>query len=177
MRSPGSASTAGARRGWWVRRRLLLVGVAVVAVAGVLMFALAPRSGQATVQPLPLRPVGEIGLPGDSSRFDYASLDTARGLLFLAHLGASEVVEVDIRAGRVVRIIPNVSQVHGVLVVPALRRVYASATGANLMVTLDEDTGTVLNQAPTGEYPDGLAYDPRRDAVWTTNESGGSETV
>ena len=35
----------------------------------------------------------------------------------------------------------------------------------------------MVNRAPTGEYPDGLAYDPKRGAVWTTNETGGSETV
>jgi DNA-binding beta-propeller fold protein YncE len=67
--------------------------------------------------------------------------------------------------------------VHGVLVVPALHRVYASATGADTAVVLDEDTATVLHTAPTGDYPDGLAFDPRRGAIWTTNESGGSETV
>src|SRR5262249_18489854 len=55
--------------------------------------------------------------------------------------------------------------------------VYATATGANRMVTLDEDTGEQLAQAPTGDYPDGLAYDPDRDTIWTTNETGGSETV
>src|SRR5947209_14739730 len=43
--------------------------------------------------------------------------------------------------------------------------------------SLDEDTGQVLTRTPTGEYPDGLAYDPRRAAIWTTNETGGSETV
>ena len=38
-------------------------------------------------------------IPGVSAaRFDYASLDQQRGLLFIAHLGASEVVEVDIHA-------------------------------------------------------------------------------
>jgi DNA-binding beta-propeller fold protein YncE len=121
--------------------------------------------------------VGETSLPGDTSRFDYASLDAERGLLFIAHLGASEVIEVDIRAHRVVRTIGNLSQVHGVLVVPALHRVYATATGSNTLVSLDEDTGTVLNQTPTGDYPDGLAYDPHRNTIWTTNESGGSETV
>jgi DNA-binding beta-propeller fold protein YncE len=124
-----------------------------------------------------LRLVSEIGLPGDTSRLDYASLDTQRGLLFIAHLGASEVVEVDVRAHRVVRTIPNLSQVHGVLVVPALRRVYATATGSNQVVSLDENTGAVLGRSPTGDYPDGLAYDPRHNTVWTTNETGGSLTV
>jgi DNA-binding beta-propeller fold protein YncE len=150
----------------------------VVVVAGVWLLAVgcsAAPSGHSS--PLPLRPVGELALPGDSSRFDYASLDSGRGLLFIAHLGASQVVEVDVHANAVVRTIPDVAQVHGVLVVPELRRVYATATGDNRMVVLDEDSGAVVATASTGEYPDGLAYDPKRDAVWTTNETGGSETV
>lgn len=127
--------------------------------------------------PLPLHPVAEIGLPGDDSRFDYANLDAPRGLLFIAHLGASEVIEVDVRAGKVVRTIPNISQVHGVLVVGAMNRGYATATGANQVIAIDETTGDVLQQTSTGQYPDGLAYDSRRNAIWTTNETGGTETV
>src|SRR5205814_8116713 len=48
---------------------------------------------------------------------------------------------------------------------------------ANQMDVLDEDTGTVLGRGPTGAYPDGLAYDPVHRTVWTTNESGGSQTI
>jgi len=118
-----------------------------------------------------------LALPGDGSRFDYASLDAERGLLFVAHLGASEVLEVDVHSHRVLRRIGALPQVHGVLVVPEVHRVYATATGSNQLVTLDEDTGTVLSTAATGEFPDGLAYDPRRGAVWVTNEQGGTETV
>jgi DNA-binding beta-propeller fold protein YncE len=87
------------------------------------------------------------------------------------------VIEVDVRAHRVVRTITGLSQVHGVLVVPQRHQVYATATGSNQMVTLDEDTGAELGRAPTGAYPDGLAYDAVRATVWTTNESGGSETI
>jgi hypothetical protein len=32
----------------------------------------------------------------------------------------------------------------------------------------------MLGRAPTGQYPDGLAYDPRRNAIRTTNESARS---
>jgi hypothetical protein len=147
---------------------------AVTAVAAVVLASCghpSPSSGA------PLRQVGQIPLPGDGSRFDYASPDAQRGLLFLAHLGASRVIEVDVHTHQVVRTIGGLSQVHGVLVVPERRWVYATATGTNQMVALDEDTGAELGRAPTGDYPDGLAYDPLHATVWTTNESGGSETV
>ena len=137
----------------------------------------ARRGRQPAPVPLALRTVATIPLPGDTSRLDYASLDPQRGLLFIAHLGAGQVIEVDIRASRVVRVIPNLPGVHGVIAVPQLRRVYATATDANQMVILDEDTGTALAHGPTGDYPDGLAYDPAHGTVWTTDETGGSETV
>ena len=72
---------------------------------------------------------------------------------------------------------PGLSQIHGVLVVPGLHRVYATATGTNRVVRIDEDTGRVLGGTATGAYPDGLAYDPANGTIWTTNESGGSETI
>jgi DNA-binding beta-propeller fold protein YncE len=156
---------------WWT------AALAVAAIAAAVTVVVLARHRSPPTVALPLRPAGQIALPGDSSRFDYASLDPDRGLLFVAHLGASQVIEIDIHAGRVVRVIDGIDQVHGVLVVPALRRVYATATGANRMVTLDEDTGQQLGQTPTGDYPDGLAYDPDRHTIWTTNETGGSETV
>ena len=126
---------------------------------------------------LPLRAAGELTLPGDTSRFDYASLDPDAGLLFLAHLGAGVIVEVDVRSDRVVRTIGGLPAVHGVLVVPELHRVFATATAADSMVTLAESSGQVLARSPTGDYPDGLAYDPVHRTVWVTNETGGSETV
>ena len=95
----------------------------------------------------------------------------------MAHLGASQMVEINIHTGRVVRMIPGLAQVHGVLVVPALRRVYATATGANTVVRIDEGTGRVLGTTATGAYPDGLAYDKANGTIWTTNESAGSETI
>jgi YVTN family beta-propeller protein len=135
------------------------------------------RSSNQPDSRLPLKSLGEISLPGNNSRFDYASLDAQRGLLFVAHLGASEIIEIDVNAGRVVRTIPNVSQVHGVLVIGPLGRVYATATGSNQVVAIDENTGAEIVRAPTGQYPDGLAYDSHRNTVWTTNEAAGTETV
>jgi DNA-binding beta-propeller fold protein YncE len=164
------------------RRRLASAGARVVAGAAIAAAVAAcgqfsAVGAQSLGEPSALRVVARIPLPGNSSRFDYASLDAGRGLLFAAHLGASEVLEINVRAGRVVRVIPGLPEVHGVLVVPALHRVYATATGGNTVAAISEDTGRVLSRTPTGDYPDGLAYDPADGTIWTTNESGGSETI
>lgn len=126
---------------------------------------------------LPLRQVSETALSGGPVRFDYTALDDRRGRLFIAHMGAGELIEVDLRTHSVVRTLPDLPDVHGVMVVADRHRVYATATGANQLVAIDEDTGQVLFRSPTDAYPDGLAYDPVRRTVWTTNESAGTETV
>jgi DNA-binding beta-propeller fold protein YncE len=155
----------------------MLAAVVLLAAAVTAVVLVVRRPRQPPPVPLGLRTVATIALPGDTSRFDYASLDPQRGLLFIAHLGAGQVIEVDIHANRVIRTIGNLPGVHGILVVPQRQRVYATATDANQMIILDENTGAVLARGSTGDYPDGLAYDPKHDTVWTTNESGGSESI
>jgi DNA-binding beta-propeller fold protein YncE len=148
----------------------LLAGVAVIAaLAGC---ATSTQSGE-----LPLRQVSETALTGGPVRFDYTTLDAERGRLFIAHMGASELIDVDVHAHAVVRTLPDMPDVHGVIVVPDKHRVYATATGSNQLVAIDEDSGAVVFRAPTDTYPDGLAYDPIRRTVWTTNEAAGTETV
>jgi DNA-binding beta-propeller fold protein YncE len=152
---------------WRVR---LLAGVAAtVALAGC---STSTQSGE-----LPLRQVSETALSGGPVRFDYTALDVGRGRLFIAHMGANELIDVDVHAHTVVRTLPGLPDVHGVIVVPDKHRVYSTATGVNQLVAIDEDSGKVLFRAPTDTYPDGLAYDPIRHTVWTTNESAGTETV
>jgi DNA-binding beta-propeller fold protein YncE len=150
---------------------MLLAGLAAAAVAGCSSTQV-PGIGE-----LPLRRVSETPLTGGAVRFDYTALDAGRGLLFVAHMGAGQLVEVDVRAHTVIRTLGDLPNVHGVIVVPGKHRVYATATGRNQMVAVDEDSGAVVFTAPTDTYPDGLAYDPIRNTVWTTNEHAGSETV
>jgi DNA-binding beta-propeller fold protein YncE len=148
--------------------RFLADVAVIVALAG----CATSQSGE-----LPLRQVSETALSGGPVRFDYTALDVERGRLFIAHMGAGELIEVDVRAHAVVRTLPDLPDVHGVIVVPDKHRVYATATGNNQLVAIDEDSGEVVFRTPTDTYPDGLAYDPVRRTVWTTNESAGTETV
>jgi DNA-binding beta-propeller fold protein YncE len=152
-------------------------------IAVVLMSALASAlAGSGSVpaatdaHPLPLRTFARVPLPGPSVRFDYTSLDPTTNRLYIAHMNASQLLILDLRTRRVTKTIPAPG-VHGVLAVPELNRVYASATDAHEAITLDGRTGAIIGRAPAGQYPDGLAYDPAEHHVFVSDETGGIETV
>jgi DNA-binding beta-propeller fold protein YncE len=91
-------------------------------------------------------------------------------------MDGNELLAFDTKTRRVVKTI-SAPGVHGVIVVPALRRVYASATNVRQVFTIDSHTGRILARAPAGQYPDGLVYDPVDRHVFISDESGGVETV
>src|SRR5581483_10844081 len=66
---------------------------------------------------------------------------------------------------------------HGVRVAPDRHQVFATATGADELVTIDTATLRIVSRAPTGRFPDGVAYDPGRHLVSVSNKDDGSETV
>jgi len=153
-------------------RRIAFLGLSA-GVAALLLAAALPRASA----PLPLRTIADVPLAGGSSRLDYESLDSRTGLLFIAHLGAGIVSVFDVKTQRIVANIPHIAGVHGVLAVPALGRVYASATDDNQVAVIDERTLRVIARIPGGDYPDGLAYDPVAHTVFVSDEAGGTDTV
>jgi len=155
------------------RRGVALVGL-IGGVTALLLTAALPRAATA---PLPLRTIADVQLAGGSSRLDYESLDSRTGLLFIAHLGAGIVSVFDVKTQRIVANIPHVAGVHGVLAVPALGRVYASATDDNQVAVIDERTLRVIARIPGGDYPDGLADDPVAHTIFVSDETGGTDTV
>ena len=124
-----------------------------------------------------LEEVADVPLGGNATRLDYESLDPSRHLLFIAHLGDSVVIVFDTHEQRVVSHIPGINKVHGVLVVPELATVYASATGTNEVVAIDEGTLKVTARMPGGVYPDGMAYAPDTHKLYVSDEHGATETV
>jgi len=152
-------------------RRSTRTGIASVALLGCL------RAGAAADPGLPLETVATVPLPGASSRFDYESLDPKTNLLFVAHLAASEVVVFNVKTNRVVAIIPKVAHVHGVLAVPQLGRVFATATGTNEVAVIDERTLKIARRIPGGTYPDGMAYDAADKKLFVSDEHGDADTV
>jgi DNA-binding beta-propeller fold protein YncE len=120
--------------------------------------------------------VARVPLSGPAVRFDYTSFDASTGRLWIAHMDAGQLLAFDVAHRRIVKTIAAPG-VHGVIAVPQLGRVYASATNDREVLTINARSGAVLARAPAGEYPDGLAYDPVERHVFVSDESGGVETV
>ncbi|HEV2623091.1 MAG TPA: YncE family protein [Frateuria sp.] len=150
---------------------------ALASMVAILLVASSAACGRTNDTPLPLTTVADVPLTGGTTRWDYASFDPGQHHLFLAHLGDSVVTVFDTEGRRVVADIPDVSHVHGVLAVPALGRIYASATGTDEVVAIDAKTFKILARTPAGDYPDGMAYAPDAHKLYVSDEHGGSDTV
>jgi DNA-binding beta-propeller fold protein YncE len=145
--------------------------LALVVLALAVPVGLAAKTGA-----FPLRLVARVALPGASNRFDYTSVDATTGRLYIAHMNSSVLLVLDLKTRHVIDTIAAPG-VHGVIAVPQLGRVFASATDDHEVLTIDARTEKVIAHAAAGSYPDGLAYDPVERHVFISDESGGVETV
>ena len=83
----------------------------------------------------------------------------------------------DVKTQKIVGDVKDLKNVHGVLAVPELHRVYASATGSNELAVIDDQTLQVIARVPTGNYPDGIAYASGEKKIYVSNKVGRSDTV
>jgi DNA-binding beta-propeller fold protein YncE len=123
------------------------------------------------------RVIADVPLPGKPARFDYQSFDPTRGLLWIAHMGAGELIAFDVRTRRLMATMPDMPGVTGVRVVPALGRVFASLGAGRAVAVLDSRDGRLVARVPGGRFPDGLAYAPGARKLFVSDESGRQELV
>jgi DNA-binding beta-propeller fold protein YncE len=135
-------------------------------------------AGQAELQPAGgLRVIADVPLPGPTNRFDYQSIDPARGRLYISHMNAGRVVVFDLDSGRVVKGVEGLPRVTGVWAVPAHHHVYASAAGAHEVAVIDDGSLAVVARIGGIRFPDGIAYAPEADKVFVSDESGEADVV
>ena len=121
------------------------VGVLLVLIAatGIAAVAVVTTRASSSGQPLPLRQVASVQLPGPSNRFDYTSLDpTTAEALYRAH-GRGPASRLRRPAQRKVLQDDRGARGPRRIAVPQLHRVYASATDERGLLTIDRRTGRV----------------------------------
>jgi YVTN family beta-propeller protein len=125
----------------------------------------------------PLRVVRDIALPGPANRFDYQSIDAAKGRLYMSHMNAGRVVVFDLDSSRVVAEVNGTPRVTGIWAVPEHNTVYASAAGNHEVAAINEQTLKIVAQIGGIRFPDGIAYAPAEHKVFVSDESGGADVV
>lgn len=126
---------------------------------------------------LPLRTLRDVPLTGGATRFDYQSLDANAARLYIAHLGDGTMTVFDISRDAVIGDVKDLPRVHGILAVPELHRIYASATGSNELAVIDDQTLHVMARPPAGDYPDGIAYAKKVNKIYVSDLGGKTDTV
>jgi DNA-binding beta-propeller fold protein YncE len=121
--------------------------------------------------------VADVPMPGPAVRFDYQSMDAEHGRLYIAHMNADHLVVFDTANRKVVANLDGFKRVHGVIAVPEINRVFASATGDHQMISVDMQTLKIIGKAGPIDYPDGLAYAPGPRRVFVSDEHGAVDAV
>src|SRR5258708_28286297 len=136
-----------------------------------------PTSETSPSRSLPLKVLTDIPLTGGTTRLDYQSLDSGNGRLYIAHLGSDLMTVFDVNKHTIIRDVKDLKRVHGVLAVPELHRVYASATGTNELAVIDDQTLQIVARVPAGDYPDGIAYASKEGKIYVSDLHGKTDTV
>jgi DNA-binding beta-propeller fold protein YncE len=140
--------------------------------------------------------VADVPLGPAANRIDYQSVDPAAHRLYVSLMGAGKLLVFDTALNKPLRQLDGFPKATGVLAVPQLHRVYASVPGAGLgpslsvglsmlglskghgaLAIIDADTLREIARLPAGIFPDGVAYDPKDNRVFVSDEMGSAITV
>jgi len=153
---------------------ILMLPVAAAIVLAISVSCVPPATAE---KPEIMRIVADVALPGPASRFDYQSFDATDGRLYIAHMNADQLVVFDTKKREVVAALDGFNRVHGVIAVPELGRVFASATGDHQVAVVDRASLKTIARVGEIKYPDGLAYARSVSRVFVSDEHGNAVAV
>jgi len=116
----------------------------------------------------------EIALGGEGG-WDYLSIDPAARRLYVTH--GTKIDVVDLNSEKLIGEIADTPGVHGFALAPELGRGFASNGSEGTVSIVDLKTRQTIAKVPTGENPDAILYEPKRDEVYVFNGRGKSATV
>src|SRR6202521_2402353 len=140
-------------------------------VAAVVIFFAVPASAQSKP---PLRFLQDIPLPDlKAGDFDHFAVDLAGNRLFLTAEANNAVVVLDIKANKLIHIIPDLEEPHSMLYLPAAKQLWVVAGGDGTLKIFDAGTYALVQTVKLTEGADSSAYDPAKHLLYIA--SGGSD--
>ena len=113
---------------------------------------------------------------GDKSRWDYLTLDPATRYLYVAHFTRFEVLNAE--TGAKVGELAPASRAHGVVIVPDVKRGFATSGNDDTIIVFDPSTLRITSRLKsTGSNPDAIQYDPATRKVYVVNGGSGSVAI
>jgi YVTN family beta-propeller protein len=126
-----------------------------------LSLAAAPDNGGGSYKVLRSYQVGNDG------GWDYLTVDSAARKLYVSHATRVEVLDLD--SGKKAGEIPDTPGVHGIALVPELKRGFVSNGKANTVTAFETTTLKPVAQIPAGKNPDAIIYDPASKRIFVSN--------
>lgn len=142
----------------------------------VLVLAACSKNGPVDAPPgsgLPLEKVADVPLPGGQTRFDYQDIDSAKGLLVVAHMNDNSVLIISLADGSVLKELRNIPTPRGIAVASDASRIFVTST-PNQLVIIDSATFGEIGRVATGSSPDGDAWDPDDQIVGVSDQGDGA---
>jgi YVTN family beta-propeller protein len=113
---------------------------------------------------------------GGEVRYDYLRVDPAMRRLYVSHATRVDVLDAD--TGAVLGNIAPMKGIHGIAIVPELRRGFITSGGDRTVVVFDVDSLKILKViGGLGMKPDAIEYDPDTKMIYVANGQSGGVTV
>lgn len=113
---------------------------------------------------------------GGEVRYDYLRVDPAMRRLYVSHGTRVDVLDAD--TGAVLGAIGPMNGIHGIAIVPELRRGFITAGADRAVDMFDVDSLKITKVIPgLGVKPDAIEYDPQTRMVYVANGASGGVTV
>jgi DNA-binding beta-propeller fold protein YncE len=130
----------------------------------------------ALANPEALELVQTIPLKGAAGRLDHLALDRNGERLFIANLSNNSLDVVDLKAGRLIKQIPEQHKIQGVAYVPEVDRIFAGNGKDGVCNIFDGKSYEIIRSVKLDDA-DNVRYDPRTKQIYVAHAENGLSVI
>ena len=146
-----------------MKRRILMLGISLFSVFNVVT---AGSPGYHITRTFKL---------GGEGGWDYLTVDSKARRVYISR--GTHVMIINADSGAVIGDIPNTNGVHGIALVPDMKKGFISDGRDGTVTIFDLETLKVMGTVPAGKNPDAIIYDPASKRIFTFNGTSKDATA